>query len=103
MARRGFLGRIADTLRGIGRTIAPRRAEPSPEPPRQPPRPPGRGAPPREPRDPFRRTWDRNAGRRTPRYGYHRDVLERSIPYWDDMDPDEQLDFWDAYTKYMVN
>jgi hypothetical protein len=26
-----------------------------------------------------------------------------SIPYWADMDEDEQLEFWDAYTRYMVD
>ena len=96
MARRGFLGRITDALRAVGRTFTgePRRAEPSRRPPERQ----------RQPQTPEASIWQQNTGKRagTRAYRHHREVMQ-SIPYFADMDEDEQQDFWDSYTRYMVN
>ena len=104
MARRGLFGRIADAVKSIGDALTgtPRRAAPRPEPPRQAPEPPRRRE--RRADTPEARVWRQNTGKRpgTRAYQHHREVMT-SIPYFSDMDEDEQIDFWDSYTRYMVD
>lgn len=116
MARLGLFGRIGKAIGKLADSIAdaftpsePRRApERPPEPPSEPPaspRPPrSSGRPSRQERresDPYYRTWQANPGRGS--YLEHRDFFRDNIISGLNVDNDTQLEYWQAYVKYMTS
>ena len=91
MARGGFLRRIG---RAIRRVVAP---SPPPSPPqRRAPEPPTE----REPRGAYRDIWREQGGGR--KYQQHLNLFHNAIDPIES-DPQERLELWESYAKYMVH
>lgn len=93
MARRGFISRIFEAIRGTFTRDEPRRAPPRPP---GPPEPPGK----RRPLDPYLNRW-RELTRERTGYLNHKDIID-DMAFEYDLDEDDKQELWEDYLRNMV-